>query len=115
MGGEEKESAHYFREILSEEGFVIVNEAELPHAFYAEYGSGTPVIAILGEYDALPGLSQTVSVVMVLIAIALYTAIGMGVFNWLPGASNWLGTMGCVFLSIAIGLATLKSTAKKEA
>ena len=61
VGGEEKESANYFREILSEEGFVIVNEAELPHAFYAEYGSGTPVIAILGEYDALPGLSQTVS------------------------------------------------------
>ena len=55
------------------------------------------------------------SLVMVLIAIALYTAIGMGVFNWLPGASNWLGTMGCVFLSIAIGLATLKNTAKKEA
>lgn len=61
VGGEEKESANYFRKILSEEGFVIVNEAELPHAFYAEYGSGTPVIAILGEYDALPGLSQTVS------------------------------------------------------
>lgn len=55
------------------------------------------------------------SLVMVLIAIALYTAIEMGVFNWLPGASNWLGTMGCVFLSIAIGLATLKNTAKKEA
>ena len=55
------------------------------------------------------------SLVMVLIAIALYTAIGMGVFNWLLGASNWLGTMGCVFLSIAIGLATLKNTAKKEA
>ena len=61
VGGEEKESANYFRKILSEEGFVIVNEAELPHAFYAEYGSGTPVIAILGEYDALPGLSQIVS------------------------------------------------------
>ena len=53
------------------------------------------------------------SVVMVIIAIALYTAIGMGVFNWLPGASNWLGTLGCVFISIAIGLATLKNSAKK--
>ncbi len=30
-------------------------------AFIAEYGSGSPVIGILGEYDALPGLSQTVS------------------------------------------------------
>ena len=61
VGGEEEESANYFRKILSEEGFVIVNEEKLPHAFYAEYGSGAPVIAILGEYDALPGLSQTVS------------------------------------------------------
>lgn len=53
------------------------------------------------------------SVVMVIFAILLYTAIGMGVFNWLPGASNWLGTLGCVFVSIAVGLATLKNTAKK--
>lgn len=61
VGGEEKESADYFRKLLSEEGFVIVNEEQLEHAFYAEYGSGKPVIAILGEYDALPGLSQKVS------------------------------------------------------
>lgn len=32
----------------------------MEHAFYAEYGSGHPVIALLGEYDALPGLSQKV-------------------------------------------------------
>ena len=38
------------------------------------------------------------SVIMVVIAFALYFAIGMGVFNWLPGASNWLGTLGCVFM-----------------
>ncbi|MGF7012037.1 vacuolar-type H+-ATPase subunit I/STV1 [Lachnospiraceae bacterium PF1-22] len=52
------------------------------------------------------------SLVMVLIAASLYTAIGLGVFNWLPGASNWLGTLGCVFASILIGLATLKNKAK---
>ncbi len=50
------------------------------------------------------------SIFMVIIAIILYILIGMGVFNWLPGASNWLGTLGCVFISIAIGLATLKNT-----
>lgn len=61
VGGEEKESADYFRKALSEEGFVIVNAEKMEHAFYAEYGSGNPVIAILGEYDALPGLSQKVS------------------------------------------------------
>lgn len=32
--------------------------AEIPTAFVATYGSGSPVIAIMGEFDALPGLSQ---------------------------------------------------------
>jgi hypothetical protein len=54
------------------------------------------------------------ALIMVVIALALYFAIGMGWFAWLPGASNWLGTLGCVFLSIAIGLATLKNNSKKE-
>lgn len=53
------------------------------------------------------------SIIMVVVAFALYFAIGMGVFNWLPGASNWLGTLGCVFISIAVGIATL-SNAKKQ-
>lgn len=60
-GGNEKESADYMRKLLKSEGFVIVNEEKLEHAFYAEFGSGSPVIAILGEYDALPGLSQKVT------------------------------------------------------
>lgn len=57
-GGEEQKSSDFFRTLLSREGFVIVNEEKLPYAFYAEYGSGSPVIGVLGEYDALPGLSQ---------------------------------------------------------
>ncbi len=32
--------------------------AEIPTAFTAEYGSGKPIIGIMGEFDALPGLSQ---------------------------------------------------------
>src|SRR3972149_2558510 len=32
--------------------------AGMPTAFVASYGQGRPVIAVLGEYDALPGLSQ---------------------------------------------------------
>ncbi|MFT6934632.1 MAG: aminobenzoyl-glutamate utilization protein B, partial [Maribacter sp.] len=44
---------------LSEAGFKITKGvAGIPTAFIAEYGSGTPIIAIMGEYDALPGLSQ---------------------------------------------------------
>lgn len=61
LGGSEQHAADYFRGLLEKEGFRIVNEEKLPHAFYAEYGSGKPVLVILGEYDALPGLSQKVS------------------------------------------------------
>ena len=32
--------------------------AGMPTAFVAEYGAGSPVVAILGEFDALPGISQ---------------------------------------------------------
>lgn len=58
LGGAEKESADYFRNILRKEGFQITDNPKLPHAFCAEYGKGSPVVAILAEYDALPGLSQ---------------------------------------------------------
>jgi aminobenzoyl-glutamate utilization protein B len=48
--------------VLSEakaQGFrVTTGVAEIPTAFIAEYGSGLPIIGILGEFDALPGLSQ---------------------------------------------------------
>ena len=61
VGGTEAVSSDYFRNILKEEGFTIVNNEKLPYAFYAEYGEGKPVLALLGEYDALPALSQKVS------------------------------------------------------
>ncbi len=35
--------------------------AGMPTAFVAEFGQGRPIIGILGEYDALPGLSQKAS------------------------------------------------------
>lgn len=56
--GNEKESANLFREVLKSNGFEIKEIPGLDHAFIGEYGSGSPVIAVLGEYDALPGLSQ---------------------------------------------------------
>ncbi|WP_423798140.1 amidohydrolase [Neobacillus sp. SAB-20_R2A] len=47
---------------LEEAGFkVSTGIGEIPTAFIAEYGKGKPVIGILGEFDALPGLSQQVS------------------------------------------------------
>ena len=58
VGGTEEKSANYMRSLLKDAGFTIVNEEKMPHAFYAEFGSGRPVIGILAEYDALSGLSQ---------------------------------------------------------
>ncbi|MGI9364771.1 MAG: M20 family metallopeptidase [Rhizobiaceae bacterium] len=47
------------RKTLLTQGFRITeNAAKIPTAIVGEAGSGGPVIAILGEYDALPGLSQ---------------------------------------------------------
>lgn len=44
---------------LENENFIIKeNIANISTAFYAEYNQGGPIIAFLGEYDALPNLSQ---------------------------------------------------------
>ena len=49
-------------EVLKEAGFTVTSGlGGIPTAFVAEYGTGKPVIGILGEFDALPGLSQRVS------------------------------------------------------
>jgi aminobenzoyl-glutamate utilization protein B len=49
--------------MLAEQGFrVTSNVAGIPTAVMGEAGDGGPVIAILGEYDALPGLSQEAGV-----------------------------------------------------
>jgi aminobenzoyl-glutamate utilization protein B len=51
------------RAMLAEEGFRITeNLAGIPTAVMGEAGEGGPVIAILGEYDALPGLSQVAGI-----------------------------------------------------
>ncbi|MBU2994910.1 amidohydrolase [Cellulophaga baltica] len=59
MGYQEEKSSALLQKTLADENFKIEKGvAGIPTAFIAEYGSGSPVIAILGEYDALPGLSQ---------------------------------------------------------
>jgi len=59
MGYQEEQSSALLQKTLKAEGFEITTGvAEIPTAFIASYGSGGPVIAILGEFDALPGLSQ---------------------------------------------------------
>lgn len=59
MGYQEEKSAELLQQTLSNEGFKVTKGvAGIPTAFIAEYGEGLPIIAVLGEYDALPGLSQ---------------------------------------------------------
>ena len=62
VGYKEIKSAALHIQNLKAAGFTVeTGVAEIPTAFVASYGSGSPVIGILAEYDALPGLSQTAS------------------------------------------------------
>lgn len=59
LGYQEEKSSALLQSTLKEAGFTIeTGVADIPTAFVASYGSGEPVIGILGEYDALPGISQ---------------------------------------------------------
>ncbi len=60
---QEAKSARAHAEMLAAQGFrVSEGLAGIPTAIMGEAGQGGPVIAILGEYDALPGLSQEAGV-----------------------------------------------------
>ena len=53
MGYQEEKSSSLLQQTLKEEGFSIQAGVEdLPTAFIAEYGSGSPIIGILAEFDA---------------------------------------------------------------
>ena len=60
----EDESAKALADYAEAKGFTVQRGvAGMPTAFVASYGQGRPVIAIMGEYDALPGISQKASAV----------------------------------------------------
>ena len=55
----EDDSARYLESILRDHGFTIESGvAGMPTAFVATWGSGDPVIGVLAEYDALPGVGN---------------------------------------------------------
>lgn len=59
VGYKEIKSSRLHVQTLLGNGFTVdTGVAGIPTAFVATYGSGKPVIGILAEYDALPGLSQ---------------------------------------------------------
>ena len=56
---EETQSAKLLADYAEAQGFKVERGvAEMPTAFIASFGSGKPIIGILGEFDALPGISQ---------------------------------------------------------
>lgn len=56
---EETQSANFLANECEAQGFTVRRGiANIPTAFQAVYGSGKPMISFLGEYDALPNLSQ---------------------------------------------------------
>jgi aminobenzoyl-glutamate utilization protein B len=58
----EYQSAELLADYAESQGFEVTRGvAGLPTAFTARFGSGKPVIGIMGEYDALPGISQQAS------------------------------------------------------
>jgi aminobenzoyl-glutamate utilization protein B len=59
VGYKENKSAALHVQHLKDAGFTVeTGVAGIPTAFVATYGSGSPAIGILAEYDALPGLAQ---------------------------------------------------------
>ncbi|MGO6726012.1 amidohydrolase [Rhizobium ruizarguesonis] len=61
---EEYKSAALLADLLEAEGFAVERRAGgIETAFVASYGKGQPVVAVLGEFDALPNLSQESDVI----------------------------------------------------
>ncbi len=59
VGYQEEKASGLLQQNLRAQGFKITaGVADIPTAFMAEYGKGGPVIAILAEFDALPGINQ---------------------------------------------------------
>lgn len=59
LGLFEVKSSKLLADTLEDAGFTVeMGVADMPTAFVAGYGTEDPIIAILGEFDALPGLSQ---------------------------------------------------------
>ena len=101
LGYKEGKSANLLQSMLKEEGFTIeTGVAGIPTAFTATFGSGTPVIGVLGEYDALPGFSQdAVPFKKELAGITNGHACGHHLFGSASAAAaiavkNWLKTTG---------------------
>ncbi len=89
----EKQSVNDYQTFLEKEGFSVkVGLAGLKTAFSASWGSGKPVIGFLGEYDALPGLSQKAGVAVKEQLVSEGNGHGCG--HNLLGVGSLMGAIG---------------------
>lgn len=101
---QEFRSAKAYIELLAAHGFEVEEQlAGLPTAFSGRFGSGKPVIGILGEYDALSGLSQKAGTLAITPEISGGSGHGCG-HNLLGAAS--LGAAIAIKEQIQAGLLT---------
>lgn len=85
--------------------------SQLPAAFTTALNYLLP--ALFGALLMQFAMNQRkLGITMVVFAILINVALKAGLFAWLPGASNYLGTLSCVFVSIIL---SLKVFTKKEA
>lgn len=85
--------------------------SQLPEAFTTALNYLLP--ALFGALLMQFAMNQRkLGITMVVFAILINVALKAGLFAWLPGASNYLGTLSCVFVSIIL---SLKVFTKKEA
>ena len=102
----ETKSSKLLADYAEKQGFRVERGvAEMPTAFIATFGQGRPVIGILGEYDALPGISQKASPVKEPLEPGaaghgcghnLFGAASMGAavaIKEMIAAGNWKGTI----------------------
>ena len=76
---EEVRSSERLRNFLKKHGFRISSVEGLPTAFIAEKGEGSPVIAFMAEYDALPGMGHACGH-NIMAASAAGAGLGVGAF-----------------------------------
>lgn len=106
VGYKEYKSSALLQKTLKDNGFTVeAGVAEIPTAFVATFGSGKPVIGILAEFDALPGLSQD----SVSSKLSLNASAGHGCGHNLFGTAS---TAAGIELSKLIAQHHLKGTIK---
>lgn len=101
VGYQEEQSSRLLQETLEAEGFKIEKGvAKIPTAFVASWGKGKPVIGILAEFDALPGINQSATPVRQIIEgkaaahACGHNLFGAGSVGAAIAVKNWLESTG---------------------